>query len=348
MAVSHKTDRRSEGETLLAACCIERDRKGDREVPKRKDMTGQRFGHLTVTGKADRTENGYQVWRCRCDCGKEILVNTRRLQNKTVTDCGCIPKVTARRGNVAEDLTGRVFGHLTVLYRTENKRGRTCWMCRCDCGKEKVATAQDLKAGKVKSCGCHTHDHDHNRIDLTGRKFGRLTAVEPTGRRNNKGSVYWRCVCDCGGEAEYTEDMLVHGRYLSCGCLKKKNQKELANKLHRIDGTCIEILENRKYRRDNTSGFRGVFRMKNGHYRVDIGFKGKRFYLGTFTEYNEAVEVRLEAEKTIYKGFLDAYHKWKEMEKDKAKEDPDWGEHHPFVFEVNKEKNGFSVYSTVS
>lgn len=87
--------------------------------------------------------------------------------------------------------------------------------------------------------------------------------------------------------------------------------------------------------------------MKNGHYRVDIGFKGKRFYLGTFTEYNEAVEVRLEAEKTIYKGFLDAYHKWKEMEKDKAKEDPDWGEHHPFVFEVNKEKNGFSVYSTV-
>ena len=76
----------------------------------------------------------------------------------------------------AEDLTGHVFGHLTALYRTENKRGRTCWMCRCDCGKEKAATAQDLKAGKVKSCGCHTHDHDHNRIDLTGRKFGRLTA----------------------------------------------------------------------------------------------------------------------------------------------------------------------------
>ena len=121
----------------------------------------------------------------------------------------------------AEDLTGHVFGHLTALYRTENKRGRTCWMCRCDCGREKAVTAQDLKAGKVKSCGCHTHDHDHNRIDLTGRRFGRLTVVEPTGRRNSKGSVYWRCICDCGGEAEYTEDMLVHGRYLSCGCLKK-------------------------------------------------------------------------------------------------------------------------------
>lgn len=246
----------------------------------------------------------------------------------------------------AEDLTGHVFGHLTALYRTENKRGRTCWMCRCDCGREKAVTAQDLKAGKVKSCGCHTHDHDHNRIDLTGRRFGILTVVEPTGRRNSKGSVYWRCICDCGGEAEYTEDMLVHGRYLSCGCLKKENQKKIAGQLHRIDGTCIEILENRKYRRDNTSGFRGVFRLKSGRYRADIGFKGKRFYIGTFDKYEDAVAARLDAEKMIHEGFIEAYHKWKEMREARRQEDPGWEERHPFVFEVRKENGSLGVYTT--
>lgn len=316
-------------------------------MTRRKELAGQRFGKLTVIEQTDQTKNRYAVWQCRCDCGGEILANTRELVRGTVKDCGCVKRETARRGRIAEDLTGQIFGHLTVLRRTENRGGRTCWLCQCDCGREKAVTAHDLKAGKVKSCGCRAHDHSHNRVDITGRRFGRLTALYPTDKRDRRGSVYWHCRCDCGNETDITEDSLVHGNYQSCGCLKAENQQSITEKLHRIDGTCVEILEKRKHRSDNTSGFRGVYQLKNGHYRVNIGFKGKRFYLGTFVEYNEAVEVRLEAEKTIHEGFLDAYYKWKKMEKDKAKEDPDWGEHHPFVFEVNKEKDGFSVYSTI-
>ena len=33
-------------------------------MPKRKELTGKRFGHLTVTGPAGERENGYQVWNC--------------------------------------------------------------------------------------------------------------------------------------------------------------------------------------------------------------------------------------------------------------------------------------------
>ena len=160
-------------------------------------------------------------------------------------------------------------------------------------------------------------------------------AEDLTGRRSGKGSVYWRCICDCGNETETPEDVLVQGSVLSCGCLKRENQKIIWSKLHRVDGTCVEILENRKYRSDNTSGFRGVFRMKNGKYRVDIGFKGKRFYLGTFPDYDQAVQARMSAEELVYKGFLKAYYKWKE----RADKDPDWKEKHPLVFEVEK-KNG--------
>ena len=230
--------------------------------PEKKDLTGQRFGKLVVIEWTRQTQGRYRLWRCRCDCGGEILVNTKRLKGGTVRDCGCTPRKTAQCGKGAEDLQGRTFGYLTVLRRAENKGGRTCWLCRCDCGKEKAVLARDLKAGKVKSCGCHAHDHKHNRVDLTGQRFGRLTAREPTQRRDRKGAVYWRCLCDCGNETEVTEDALVNGNNLSCGCLRRENQQKIANQLHRIDGTCVEILEKRKARRDNTSGFRGVFKLK--------------------------------------------------------------------------------------
>ena len=308
-------------------------------MPKRKELTGKRFGHLTVTGPAGERENGYQVWNCRCDCGGEIRVNTKRLEHGMVTDCGCIPKQNARRGNRAEDLAGQRFGHLTVLRRTENRNGRTCWLCRCDCGNEKAVTAHDLKLGKAKSCGCGLCSRGRNRTDLTGRRFGRLTALEPTVRRNRKGCVCWRCVCDCGNGVTVSEDMLVQGNCMSCGCLKRENQQELANKLHRVDGTCIEILEKRKHRRDNSSGFRGVFRLKNGRYRVDIGFKGKRYYLGSYGDFEEAVSARMEAEHMIHERFLESYYRWKSMEEK--------GLELPFVFEVRKENGELKVYSTV-
>jgi hypothetical protein len=38
------------------------------------DLTGKRFGRLTVVGIYDRTPNGCIRWRCRCDCGNEIPV----------------------------------------------------------------------------------------------------------------------------------------------------------------------------------------------------------------------------------------------------------------------------------
>ncbi len=166
--------------------------------------------------------------------------------------------------------------------------------------------------------------------DLTGKKFGRLTALYPTNKRDRKGSVVWMCECTCGNRIEVTTDLLQNGIYQSCGCLRREHQIALNNSLHRVDGTCIEWLEHRKHRVDNASGFRGVFRAKNGKYRVSIGFKKKRFYLGTFDTYEEAVQERLKAEDMIYGEFTKSWHEWNE----KAEADPAWGEEHPLVFDV--------------
>ena len=150
------------------------------------------------------------------------------------------------------------------------------------------------------------HRIGHCMKDLKGQRFGRLTALCPTERRDSRGSVYWLCICDCGNITEVTEAGLVHGNYKSCGCLKSENQKRLSGQLHLVDGTCVELLGDRKPRKDNKSGFRGVYLMKGQRYRVDIGFKKKRFYVGMFDTFEEAVQARLEAEKMIYEGFFES------------------------------------------
>lgn len=68
-------------------------------------------------------------------------------------------------------------------------------------------------------------------IDLTGKKFGRLTVVsrlENDGRRNSR----WHCICDCGTSRTVRGDSLKSGRTLSCGCLNK----ERASATHRTHG----------------------------------------------------------------------------------------------------------------
>lgn len=303
---------------------------------KTEDLTGRRFGHLIVVEKMKERQDRYCLWRCRCDCGGEVCVNTKRLKRGTVTNCGCIPKSTARNGAKREELTGRRFGSLTVLHPAKNYKGRTCWVCRCDCGNLCTAASHELKAGRIKSCGCKRHLNGQNVRDISGQKFGRLTAIYPTDKRDEKGSVFWHCRCDCGNELDVTGDRLLYGNYKSCGCLKGELQGKIPERLHRIDGTCVELLEKRKYRRDNTSGFRGVYLQKNGKYRVSIGFKRQTFYVGTFKDFDEAVEARLEAERLIHDGFVSTYYRWKKS-----------GTESPLIFEVEKSDGTFHVSTNV-
>ena len=67
------------------------------------------------------------------------------------------------------DLTGRVFGRLTVIKRgRSNHRGAVYWVCDCSCGiKGKEVQGGTLKAGKTISCGCyHTEVHTGNKHNL--------------------------------------------------------------------------------------------------------------------------------------------------------------------------------------
>jgi hypothetical protein len=57
----------------------------------------------------------------------------------------------------AEDLSGQRFGRWLVLERAVNdRRGRSRWVCRCDCGTERAVPGRRLRSGESSSCGCRT------------------------------------------------------------------------------------------------------------------------------------------------------------------------------------------------
>nr|DAH26975.1 MAG TPA: Acetone carboxylase alpha subunit [Caudoviricetes sp.] len=105
------------------------------------------------------------------------------------------------------NLEGQRFGKLVVIKKGETRvtkggcKTRT-WICRCDCGRELIISTGHLRSGNTKSCGCL------RGIDITGQKFGKLTAIKRTKKRDKTGNIYWYCECECGG------NIITQGRNL--------------------------------------------------------------------------------------------------------------------------------------
>lgn len=63
-------------------------------------------------------------------------------------------------------------------------------------------------------------------IDITGQKFGRLTALKPTENRNSRGSIMWLCKCECGTIKEICIADLRNKGTKSCGCLSREKASQ--------------------------------------------------------------------------------------------------------------------------
>ena len=186
------------------------------------DITGQRFGMLTAIKPLSKRQHKEIVWFCICDCGKNKKVMSSNLRTGNTKSCGCFHR--KRCGQMGKEtlhnLAGRKFGKLLVLKiaKKRSSNGGVRWVCRCDCGGQKTVAAGCLKKGNVKSCGCWSRDKLKNSIDLTGRKFGRLTVLCPTKKRLQT-SVMWKCRCDCGNICTVSGPALKRNTR-SCGCYR--------------------------------------------------------------------------------------------------------------------------------
>ena len=58
-------------------------------MPKKIDMTGRVIGRLLVIEECGRDARGEVLWRCRCECGNEVIVLGSNLRSEHTTSCGC-------------------------------------------------------------------------------------------------------------------------------------------------------------------------------------------------------------------------------------------------------------------
>lgn len=126
-----------------------------------------------------------------------------------------------------EDLTGRRYGYWTVLRVAESApNGCSRWLCRCDCGNEKMVLTQSLKRGRSTSCGCGISGHTLFS-DITGKRFGKLVAIKPVGTKGKSKTIHWLCRCDCGTIKTVDGNSLRRGKQVSCGCVAHERFKHI-------------------------------------------------------------------------------------------------------------------------
>ena len=186
------------------------------------DETGNRYGSLTVIEPA-KDKNNKSAWKCLCDCGNYKIVRGPDLRKGKITSCGCRRFAASKRSH---DLTGQIFGFLTVIERdySENKNQKAYWKCKCSCGQFCSRNTSDLINGKVRSCGCKSNELKaqakiKNEI---GNRYGKLKVIDMLkDPRDNKIKCY--CQCDCGNRVYVPGTYLRDGNTRSCGCNKLCN-----------------------------------------------------------------------------------------------------------------------------
>lgn len=76
------------------------------------------------------------------------------------------------------DLTGQVFGRLTVIRRAGNDSdNRAMWSCICECGATTFVRGKDLRSGKQYSCGCLKNEKARDRMIKHGESNSRLYKI---------------------------------------------------------------------------------------------------------------------------------------------------------------------------
>lgn len=129
-------------------------------MPKLIDLTGKKFGKLTVIGRDYETQklrnDREPWWYCICECGnKNYSARGHDLRDGKIISCGCKRRENARLINF-KDLTGQKFGKLTVIEIVSERRdNHCCWLCQCDCGSPPIIVmGKHLLSGDTTSCGC--------------------------------------------------------------------------------------------------------------------------------------------------------------------------------------------------
>ena len=224
------------------------------------DLTGHRFGRLTVLERADNYVSplGQKKtrWVCKCDCGNETILTTTQLTRKTGTkSCGCLRKEIASELHKKQnryDLTGE-YG---IGYSND---GKVCF----------YFDLQDYNIIKEYYWGISSNKYIYTRLPRCD---------------GHKVIFQHRLIMQCDDNQEV--DHINHVTYDN----RRSNLRIVTSSQNKM---------NTKTRKSNT-GVRGVYQTKNFKFNVMISVNKKRLYLGTFDNLEDAIAVRKQAEDKYY------------------------------------------------
>lgn len=101
------------------------------------DLTGKKFGKLTVVCRVENNKHRQPQWKCVCDCGKETVVVGQKLRKGITKSCGCL--VYEQKTRLIHGMTGTVLHNRWLnmksrCYNPNNKRygrygGRGIFVC---------------------------------------------------------------------------------------------------------------------------------------------------------------------------------------------------------------------------
>ena len=183
-------------------------------ISTRDDLTGRKYNNLTVLYAVDDyvSPKGAHMsrWHCKCDCGNEVDVLGMSLKDGSTKSCGCISNYNhgiSHKRVYPEEVIGNRYGYLIVKECKEykGKISNAKFLCKCDCGKEKIITYGALIKNEKISCGCKDNKKvPHKRIQaksVINEKFGELTVLEelePHITPNGSKQRIVKCLCSCG------------------------------------------------------------------------------------------------------------------------------------------------------
>ena len=290
------------------------------------DLTGQKFGKLTVVKRTTNPKNNkkdrHSYWLCDCDCGNTVIVVGTSLTSGTTKSCGCI------RNDKYIDITGQRFGRLTVIKKVDKPDGllnRNCyWLCLCDCGNKKIINGRSLRNGSTNSCGC-LHKDAQNGVKRT-----RKNIVEPKYNFYDLSGEYGIGYTHKGEEFYFDlEDYeKIHPYCWHLTPKKYVGNSRLGIRMHRLITNCEDEnfvvdhinhipYDNRKEnlrictlsqngmnkskQSNNTSGYTGItYDHYSQKWRVRIGVNNKTVNIGKFISIDEAIKARKEAEEKYF------------------------------------------------
>lgn len=305
-------------------------------MAKYEDLTGRKFGNITVLSKADDLRSSkHAKWNCICDCGTLCIRGSRTLQNPSSSSCGCaINKVAweirrERYGSTGNnplknkkirppraigDLKGKKFGRLTVIERVENDKTQSKWKCVCECGIVRFVLGTCLRTGHTKSCGCLAAERSAESKLIHGQASRKNETAEyriwigMTKRCRNERNAAWK---NYGGRGiKVCERWLIFENFFE-DMGRRPSDGHSLDRIN-VDGnyepsncrwaTSTEQARNTRLNIRNKTGIRGVsWNKKKNKYAVNISVNKKMVYLGSTSSLDEAIKLRIDGEVKYWK-----------------------------------------------